>query len=541
MNNRLIRILILTTTAFFLLTILFLPSSICVAADDFTTDYHITYTIDQAGAAAINQDITLINNTSNRYVSDYTLTVPLSKITDISAVNSQGQLKTLVEQQENSQTIKVILGSSTTGLGTKTNWTLTYHCPNFAEKRGRLWHVVIPKIQHSTSINSFQLEINASDKLGEPQFIIPLPSETNHLDNINQYKFLNAQGEKVKNSGLVADFGDYQLFSFYLTYHLSNPLDTAAVTEIALIPNFPPYQKVFIKSLSPLPKKIEKDLDGNYLATYQLKAHENAAITFQGQVAVDLSPNRAYPKTSANYYALQARYTQPAKYWETTDPAIQKIVQENVNQQMSTQQKARTLYAYVLKTLTYNSLNFEGDKSTAGQKLKRLGALGALNEPDNCVCMEFTDLLITLLRSAGIPARELDGYAYSPDISNHPKGDVLHSWVQFYDREMQKWISVDPTWESTSGRDYFTAMDTDRIIFVIKGIDSEKPYPAGSYKSEDNKETQDVKISFAQQREKGTIPFSLWKQNWENENQKVELLDKIFRWIVKTWEKIKRG
>ena len=112
-----------------------------------------------------------------------------------------------------------------------------------------------------------------------------------------------------------------------------------------------------------------------------------------------------------------------------------------------------------------------------------MGALSALNNPTSAVCLEFTDLFVALSRAAGIPAREIDGYAYTNNAHDRPLSlteDVLHAWPEYYDFDKKAWIMVDPTWGNTTGGiDYFNALDFDHIAFVIKGENSGYPIPAG--------------------------------------------------------------
>ena len=98
------------------------------------------------------------------------------------------------------------------------------------------------------------------------------------------------------------------------------------------------------------------------------------------------------------------------------------------------------------------------------------------------LCIDFTDLFIALTRSVGIPSREIDGYAYAKDLTSTPikqidgRSDFLHSWVQYYDPQ-NGWISVDPTWGTTSGLDYFSRLDNNHLALVIKGSNSQYPQP----------------------------------------------------------------
>jgi hypothetical protein len=58
---------------------------------------------------------------------------------------------------------------------------------------------------------------------------------------------------------------------------------------------------------------------------------------------------------------------------------------------------------------------------------------------------------------------------------------------------------VDPTWGSTTGGvDYFSTLDFDHFAFVIKGVDSNYPIPAGGYKFITDKNTKDISVEFTQ-------------------------------------------
>ncbi|MBI2404889.1 transglutaminase domain-containing protein, partial [Candidatus Gottesmanbacteria bacterium] len=130
----------------------------------------------------------------------------------------------------------------------------------------------------------------------------------------------------------------------------------------------------------------------------------------------------------------------------------------------------------------------------------RKGAIAALVSPQNSICMEFTDLFVALARAAGIPAREVVGYAYTTNAKLRPLSliaDVLHAWPEYYDRERGIWVSVDPTWANTTrGVDYFTKLDFNHIAFAIHGAKSDAPYPAGFYKRSGTN-SKDVVVSFA--------------------------------------------
>src|SRR6185369_8044788 len=84
--------------------------------------------------------------------------------------------------------------------------------------------------------------------------------------------------------------------------------------------------------------------------------------------------------------------------------------------------------------------------------------------------------------------------------------DILHAWPEYYDKEKQTWVMVDPTWGSTTGGvDYFNVLDFDHFAFAIKGTDSDYPIPAGGYKYLDGKDSKDVRVGFAEALPSSTI------------------------------------
>jgi len=143
------------------------------------------------------------------------------------------------------------------------------------------------------------------------------------------------------------------------------------------------------------------------------------------------------------------------------------------------------------------------------KNIQRQGAVQALNNPDDVICTEFTDLFIALSRAAGVPAREINGYAYSTNPQLLPLAtitDVLHAWPEYWDKSKQLWIQVDPTWENTSNIDYFNKLDMTHLAFVIHGQNSQTPLPAGAYQNQNNLE-KNIFVSFA------TPPDSIISQN----------------------------
>ncbi len=173
-------------------------------------------------------------------------------------------------------------------------------------------------------------------------------------------------------------------------------------------------------------------------------------------------------------------------YWQTNNKEIKTLAK-----------KLKTpfeIYQYVVNNLTY-------DFERVRENLPRKGALEVLKNPSSAVCLEFTDLFIALARANGIPAREVNGFAYTQNSKEKPLSlikDVLHAWPEYYDFDIETWVMVDPTWGNTTGGvDHFYTLDFNHFAFVIKGLDSTYPIPAGGYKISNEESSKDIKVEFS--------------------------------------------
>lgn len=223
------------------------------------------------------------------------------------------------------------------------------------------------------------------------------------------------------------------------------------------------------------------DRDGNWMAQYTLLPSKQITIRAKGRIFIHLTPEQEVLSSSDKSLFLQQ---QP--YWQTHDATIRDLADKL--------QTPENIYDYVRTHLTY-------DFSRVSQDQKRLGAAYVIAHPQSAVCLEFTDLFVALARAAGIPAREVDGFAYTQNTKERPTSqlnDILHAWPEYYDESRQTWIMVDPTWANTTGGvDYFHELDFDHVAFTIKGAESAYPIPAGGYKLVNGANGKDVHISFA--------------------------------------------
>lgn len=440
-----------------------------IAQEAFSTSYNVTYSVLENGTTHVSFNIALTNNDNQHYASSYKIRLGFENIKNIKASDPDGALATSINKTNEEQEIELTFNKKVVGIGNVLPFSLSFDTDEIARKLGGIWEINIPGISNKNEFKDFNAQVSIPESFGDPAYIKP---------NLGT-KSLRFTKEQLGKSGISIAFGTKQIFGFNLTYHLSNPKLLPIKTEIALPPSTN-YQDVFIESISPTPQNVIIDEDGNWLAQYNLSPSQKIDIKVLGKAAVFL-----YPKKEILTAEKQELYLKEKPYWEQNEK-IKKLGRDLKTPEV--------IYEHVVKALKY-------DFSRVTLAKPRLGAKSVLENPSSAVCLEFTDLFVALARSAGIPAREVDGFAATENQKQRPLSlikDVLHAWPEYYDSNLQTWIMVDPTWgNTTKGVDYFNILDFDHFAFAIKGKDSNYPVPAGGYKLATNQNTKDVFVEFS--------------------------------------------
>jgi len=447
------------------------------AVGEFYTSYDINYTVQTSGITKSKYNITLTNKLSNIYATEFTISVGSTQIKNISAYDQQGSLETKIDQGDKTTNITIPFKQKVVGKDKSHQFNLEFDSLDFANQLGSVWEISIPKLSKTEDLKTYDLNLNVPTSLGAPAFISPQPINQLSQSGYTTYQFSQTD---LLEKGVSATFGRYQYFDFSLTYHLVNPNIYPTKTEIALPPDSS-FQKLIYQTLQPPPSQISVDQDGNWLALYQLGPKQELEITATGSAEIHLTPRQDYPQ-----YVLEdlQSYLNEQKYWEIFNPKLQDLAE-----QLTT---PREIYHYVVNNLIY-------DYGRLGETTTRYGAANAIDNQDSAICTEFTDLFVSLARAAGIPARAVNGFAYTTNSALRPlslQKDVLHAWPEYYDQTKSLWIPVDPTWgNTTNGIDYFNQLDLNHFSFVFLGQHSNYPIPAGAYKTI-NDQNKDININF---------------------------------------------
>jgi len=447
---------------------MFLVSCSVILAADFKTDYQVEYNLSQSQndlSSQVSFKIKIINLRSEVFVSKFAISFPNTfSIANLKTSDDNGYITPKITTNGDITKIELEFSNPAVGKDSENTFFLNFDQANLFKVNGKVWEVVLPVIENKQN-ESYKVTVN-------------LPQTTNKKISIAKPIPDSVTGNKIiwnnpDTKTIYAVFGDNQAYDTELTYHLKNDQIYPVFTEVA----FPPEtanQKIFLESISPPPESVRLDEDGNYLGKYFLKPLETKTILYKSIVEV-------YSKTrddSAQYFRSlinsQKNYLLTAKkYWQ-----ISKVDQiKNAN-------NPKEIYDFVKNNLKYNY-----DKINLNNK--RIGADTVLSNLDQAVCLEYSDLFVGIAREKGIYSREVEGYGFSLDPKLQPislSSDILHAWPEYFDTKLGNWISVDPTWEDTSGIDYFTSFDLNHIVFVIHGKNSDYPLAAGTYKVENSRD-----------------------------------------------------
>lgn len=230
----------------------------------------------------------------------------------------------------------------------------------------------------------------------------------------------------------------------------------------------------------------QKDQFGNnfYLFNRTISNFNNAPILINQKYVITLSEitfDDDISDGNIGSYNLSDEihhlYCQPETFFEMNNPTLINLSNNIVENLSNPIDKAKAIYNYVIEYLNY-------DIGVGVEK----GALWAYNNKLGD-CSEFSDLMITLLRIQGIPARKCTGLilsnstktgavapnynlkvgdelsyysnflknSSSPSAGALSSNALLHAWLEYYVPNIG-WIPSDPTWGS-SGYNYFNRMD----------------------------------------------------------------------------------
>lgn len=461
---------LLLTTAFILSGLLLFPAYVS-ADNNYQVSADANYNIDSDGNTKVIHSISIKNTSKFKYVSSFRIRfLKIEDIRSIKAFTETTELPVQVKKDDNATIIQVDFKDRIAGIDKVNKFNFSFESISIAKKIGSTWEVSIPGLSDPEEFNEFNAYINVPDEFGAPTISKP----KKNLQPKGPYIFSKSD---IGKSGVYLVFGNKQVFNFKIIYNLSNSNLFPIQSEITL-PSSNNYQDVIIKNISPAPNNVYKDVDGNWLAVFSLTPNKKVDIFVEGSALFHAIPEKIDLTEEQKKLFLSEK-----KYWNTENKELRDLASKLITPE--------NIYQYVIDKLSY-------DYNKISTKTIRIGAVDVMQKPDSSVCLEYTDLFVTLARAAGIPARAVEGYAYTRDNKLRPLSqikDILHVWPEYYDYKRRMWVMVDPTWgDTTNNMDYFNSLDLNHLSFIVKGRDSIYPIPPGGYKR--NPDSKNIQVWF---------------------------------------------
>jgi hypothetical protein len=409
------------------------------------------------------------NNLSVVYATDFGLNINETKVSNVKITDEGTIIIPDIVKTLNQTTISFPFANKVVGKDKIHSFTIEYDTTDIATKFGNTWQINIPRLETDENISNRTVILSVPGNFPVPAYIDPKPDSV--VKNIYYFS-----GAKLGNKTISAVFGQTQFYKGNISYHLINETNSKVTTDIALPPDTT-YQTVYIEKIEPKPLKVTIDEDGNYLAKYPLDPNAQIDIKLSIFIKLNFTPKPTTQPPSEKYLLSNSTWNFDNGIFSTPE-----------TKNLTT---SKGIYDFVVDKLKYDY------EKVNRQKSQKTPAAESLINSQSAICTDFANVFVSLARKAGIPSRELEGFAISENPDLKPVSltqDVLHAWPEYFNRTSNTWVQIDPTWANTTrGIDYFNKLDFNHIVFAIHGINPDYPVPAGGYKYKQEK-TKDISV-----------------------------------------------
>lgn len=332
-----------------------------------------------------------------------------------------------------------------------------YTHPELGERTGGLLDAYIPafandfKFKLDNSVYSYTTKLKIPSNSGTESIVSVTPLSKFVEGEFDVYVF---DQESLRGRFVWVQRGQQQVYKFQLTQALlpTQRTGSGGINEYQIIlprdiRELNVQQQVYFQEITPNPIALSEDKEGNLIGIFQTAADQEQQVVISGYALLSYLPKldltqagtiSEFPTKLTNY----SSYTQPAEYWEAAAPAINDFAEKSVVQEQDVYKVMNNLYQAVIDRIDYSEVKRFGLN-------ERQGALHTL-QGGAAVCMEYSDLYLTLLRNRGIATRAVFGYGFDSRLGT--ANQEAHQWVQVYLPSYQQWVSVDVTWGESGNK-----------------------------------------------------------------------------------------
>lgn len=453
---------IITSLTISLFTLVFYGHTNSVQAADFSVEIERTYLIETPNEIKVTEIRKVTNTSQNRIISkdnneifqilvisDNQEKLAPSFLSVETFVDGKIVQNTKGKEAEDSTEVLVPYGSSI-GIKQSKEFKITYNNYGLIKKTGALTDIFIPgfwkdfTFENENTLFSYKTRIKLAKSLGEVGFVVPVPLE---IIDTGDYLEYSIGQESLVGSNMWLQIGNSQYYQFAIKQKVkaSDDINKGYFNEYRLIVprdivEAEVKQQVYFSKLEPPPKEVLNDDEGNLIAVFAIPSHEETIVSVEGYAHVSRLTTKITNSNSGKLSDIPStqftKYLNSAEFWEVNDPTIKARANELLGGMSNVYEVIETDYNHIVETIDYSEVKRFGIN-------ERQGALKTL-QGGAAVCMEYSDLFLTITRAQGIPARAAFGYGY--DARLEEQGQDAHQWVQVFIPEQNEWISVDVTW-----------------------------------------------------------------------------------------------
>lgn len=422
----------------------------------------MSYSIDKGGELTGSVKLNLTNESSSpTIVKLYTLKIPFTGITKHSVRQFGTYLDTSTNNYSDRTDFIIDLEDEPLYGSKSIELAISFTIPGYLKKGNELTQFEIPTSIEGTDSDRVILQFENS--WGDLKYILGASSSTSIGE---AYTTLIFDSPTSPSATLV--FKEISSYSFSIEKRLENIGDIEIVSEIA-VPKSAHNQRVTFSKIEPIPDLAYKDDSGNTLFAYRLSPGYYIDINIEGSLSYVSNNEDSLQYPEINKYLLMEGL------WEIDNKeGIKKFdtylrangikmdqSQSGITQLLDQDDRERfylLTYQYVINQLDYDP------ELTSGISVEgRSGASKSINGSDKASQEDYADLMITLLRYYGVPARMSIGYV--TNVTERFENSFIHSWVEFWDSQTG-WHIADPALSEILKTDMYDIKSLDHITML---------------------------------------------------------------------------
>lgn len=332
--------------------------------------------------------------------------------------------------------------------GDSETFTISYKSKDLVNKNGKIYDIYITpfstnyQFESEQDTQTFTTRLRIPNSLPEVNFAIP----NNRIKTDDDFRIIEIETSQLIGNFAWIQLGTQQIYDFKLSLPIKPSLNNISLYnsyEIAIprsINTARVKQSVYYTEFTPEPTFIRKDSEDNLIAVFNIPANESSEITIYGYAIIDQLKTDII-NNSGNLTDLEDSKIElesllaPSDFWEVDHPEIMAKA-NSLKDSENIYEIVEKTYQDIVNSIDYSEVDRFG-------LTERKGALSTLRG-GGAVCMEYSDLFITLIRAQGIPARAAYGHGFDSRVPIEEQ--VGHQWAEVYFPGIEEWVAVDVTW-----------------------------------------------------------------------------------------------